>query len=231
MNSNVNLVKVIDSSTTASREAIRALLHELQNHLHSATMIAELARLGVAEGADSIKLLQILDLIKHSLQALRICVLPSEEVTCEDPMALLNTALAEVDKKLRAGKIRVRLDHRGPMPRVELNKECARNAFERLLSHCCRRLRAGGDLQIVTGAKLLNGRQFAEIALTLVPSAFKVYGNHVCCNCTADSDGIDADMVVALEVLKRYGARVSLERNGKKPVRLTLLLNAARVSK
>ncbi|HTN70546.1 MAG TPA: hypothetical protein VMO00_05600 [Methylomirabilota bacterium] len=201
------------------------MIHELQNHLHSATMEVELAHLGVAAELDPVKLLRILDSLKRSLQALRNYVFPSEELTREDPTALLNTVLGEVDKKLLGDKIKLRLRQRGPMPAVELNKECARNAFERLLRHCSRRLGGGGDLQIETGTKVQGGHQFAEIAATLIPSNFEDHANHYCRSLVND---MDMDLILASEILKRYGTGISLERNDKKQVRITVMLNSAR---
>ena len=63
----------------AAREIVRARLHDLQNHLHLATMEVELAQLNVTERVDCLKLLQILNAFKQSLQELRDQLLPSNE--------------------------------------------------------------------------------------------------------------------------------------------------------
>ena len=61
------------------REIVRARFHDLQNHLHLATMEVELAQLNEAEKVDCLKLLAILNAVKHSLQELRDQLLPSNE--------------------------------------------------------------------------------------------------------------------------------------------------------
>jgi len=61
------------------REIVRARLHDLQNHLHLATMEVELAQLNITERVDCLKLLQILNAFKQSLQELRDQLLPSSE--------------------------------------------------------------------------------------------------------------------------------------------------------
>lgn len=62
-----------------TREIVRAHLHDLQNHLHLATMEVELAQLNITERVDCLKLLQILNAFKQSLQELRDQLLPSNE--------------------------------------------------------------------------------------------------------------------------------------------------------
>jgi shikimate 5-dehydrogenase len=58
-------------SKSRSTEALKACLHDLQNHLHLATMEVELAQLETDEKVDCYKLLQILNAFKQSLQELR----------------------------------------------------------------------------------------------------------------------------------------------------------------
>jgi hypothetical protein len=126
MNLSVKTVNLNSVARIETDEIIRALIHELQNHLRNATMELELTELGVAERVDAVKLLRILDSFKHSLQALRECILPSEDdLTREDPTAILGLGLvlADLGKKLPQRKINLRLVHGGPMPTVELNKE------------------------------------------------------------------------------------------------------------
>jgi hypothetical protein len=60
-------------------EIVRARLHDLQNHLHLVTMEVELAQLNLTERVDCLKLLQILNAFKQSLQELRDQLLPSNE--------------------------------------------------------------------------------------------------------------------------------------------------------
>ena len=92
MNSKARTVNQRSTDSAENREAIRALIHELQNHLHLATMEVELAQLGVEERVDCRKLLRILESFRHSLDALRDCVLPSQKLTREDPMTNLDSA-------------------------------------------------------------------------------------------------------------------------------------------
>ena len=61
------------------REIARARFHDLQNHLHLATMEVELAQLHPAEKVDCPKLLKILNAFKLSLQELRDQLLPSND--------------------------------------------------------------------------------------------------------------------------------------------------------
>ena len=93
MNSNARTVNQGSADSAENREAISALIHELQNHLHLATMEVELAQLGMEERVDCLKLLHILESFRHSLHALRDCVLPSQNLTREDPMTILDSAL------------------------------------------------------------------------------------------------------------------------------------------
>ena len=93
MNSNARNVNQRSTDGAEKREAISALIHELQNHLHLATMEVELAQLGVEQRVDSLKLRRILESFRHSLHALRDCVLPSQNLTREDPMTILDSAL------------------------------------------------------------------------------------------------------------------------------------------
>ena len=62
-----------------TRAMVKAHLHELQNHLHLATMEVELVQLEVTERLDCLKLLNILTAFKQSLDKLRDQLLaPSE---------------------------------------------------------------------------------------------------------------------------------------------------------
>ena len=47
MNSNARTVNQRNADSAENREGISRLIHELQNHLHLATMEVELAQLGV----------------------------------------------------------------------------------------------------------------------------------------------------------------------------------------
>ena len=61
------------------REIVRDRLHDLQNYLHLATMEVELAQLDASKRVDCVKLLQILNAFKQSLQELRDQLLSSNE--------------------------------------------------------------------------------------------------------------------------------------------------------
>jgi len=210
------------------QETVRALMHELQNHLHCAAMEIELARVGVAHSVDTDKLSRVLDSLKNSLQALRVYVLPTQDLTREDPLTILHSVLVEVDKKFSARKIRLHLHQREPTPAVELNKECTRHAFEKVLIYCYRNLRGRGDLQITTGAKLLDGRNFAEIVFTLLRPSSEDYIDDDNDDGSVIFDAIDMDMFLASEILKRYGSAISLARDNKKQVCLTVMMPSAR---
>ena len=93
MNSNARTVNLRSTNSAENREAIRALIHQLQNHLHLATMEVELVQLGVEQRVDCLKLLHILESFGHSLHALRDFLLPSQNLTREDPMTILDSAL------------------------------------------------------------------------------------------------------------------------------------------
>jgi hypothetical protein len=67
----VKTVRATDTGAEDLSEAVRNLLHDLQNHLHLATMEVELAQLDASEKVDCVKLLQILSAFKGSLQELR----------------------------------------------------------------------------------------------------------------------------------------------------------------
>ncbi len=69
-----SIVKASDASgpiKLVTREIVKARLHDLQNHLHLATMEVELAQLDGGKRVDCLKLLQILNAFKQSLQELR----------------------------------------------------------------------------------------------------------------------------------------------------------------
>ena len=83
MNSNARTVNQRSADSAENREAISTLIHELQNHLHLATMEVELTQLGVEERVDCLKLRRILESFRHSLDALRDCVLPSQDLARE----------------------------------------------------------------------------------------------------------------------------------------------------
>ena len=75
-----SIVKASDAGGARNldrREIVKARLHDLQNHLHLATMEVELAQLDAAERVDCLKLLQILHAFKQSLQELRDQLLAS----------------------------------------------------------------------------------------------------------------------------------------------------------
>ena len=77
-----SIVKTSDAGVARkpdTREIVKARLHDLQNHLHLATMEVEMAQLGVTERVDYLKLLQILNAFKQSLQELRDQLLSSNE--------------------------------------------------------------------------------------------------------------------------------------------------------
>jgi type VI protein secretion system component VasK len=79
MNANVKNTDVGRAETPDTREIVKARFHDLQNHLHLATMEVELAQLDVTQRVDCLKLLQILNAFKQSLQELRDQLLPSNE--------------------------------------------------------------------------------------------------------------------------------------------------------
>jgi hypothetical protein len=60
-----------DSLASDAKDLTRSRLHDLQNHLHLATMEVELARLEDCKSIDCDKLLRILGAFKLSLQQLR----------------------------------------------------------------------------------------------------------------------------------------------------------------
>ena len=79
MNANVKNTDAGGAERLDTREIVRTRLHDLQNHLHLATMEVELAQLNRTERVDCLKLLQILNAFKQSLQELRDQLLPSNE--------------------------------------------------------------------------------------------------------------------------------------------------------
>jgi len=79
MNSIVKHTDAGGSDKLDTRKIVRDRLHDLQNHLHLATMEVELAQLNAAEKVDCLKLLQILNAFKQSLGELRDQLLPSNE--------------------------------------------------------------------------------------------------------------------------------------------------------
>ena len=79
MNSIVKYTDAGRAEQLGARENVRARLHDLQNHLHLATMEVELAQLNITERVDCLKLLQILNAFKQTLQELRDQLLPSNE--------------------------------------------------------------------------------------------------------------------------------------------------------
>src|SRR5262245_11407198 len=229
MISNVKSVSVNGAEGVETEEVIRALIHELQNHLHSATMEAELAELGVAERVDPVKLLRILDSFKNALLSLRECIFPSQDLTREDPMSILNSVLADLDNdnKDQQRKFSLGLIANGPMPMVELNKEYARYALGRILAHCRRRLKNGGDLQVATGSKNMDGNLFAKIAITLVGSSPDDGANDGRDYGMRNNSCVDLEMALATEMLKRYGGRLLVDRDAEKHGRVTIMLKAA----
>jgi len=79
MNSIVKHTDTGEAERLDTREIVRARLHDLQNHLHLATMEVELAQLNITERVDCLKLMQILNAFKQSLQELRDQLLPPNE--------------------------------------------------------------------------------------------------------------------------------------------------------
>lgn len=79
MNSFVKIADADGAKNLDPRESIKAHFHDLQNHLHLATMEVELAQLEVTERVDYLKLLQILNAFKKSLQELHDQLLSSPE--------------------------------------------------------------------------------------------------------------------------------------------------------
>jgi hypothetical protein len=64
-------VPAADGAAPDSSELVRNQLHELQNYLHLATMEVELAQMDAQEKIDCVKMLEILNAFKQSLQRLR----------------------------------------------------------------------------------------------------------------------------------------------------------------
>jgi hypothetical protein len=79
MNTFVKIADADGTKNSDAKESIKAHLHDLQNHLHLATMEVELAQLEITERVDCLKLLQILNAFKKSLQELRDQLLLSPE--------------------------------------------------------------------------------------------------------------------------------------------------------
>lgn len=63
-----------------SNEKVRLYLHDLQNHLHVATMELELAQLDPEKRVDCDKLLQILNSLKQSLLDLKEHLMATPEM-------------------------------------------------------------------------------------------------------------------------------------------------------
>ena len=76
MTSTVKSVLGAAGSSPDSSELVRNQFHELQNYLHLATMEVELAQMDAHEKIDCVKMLEILNGLKHSLQQLRDQLLP-----------------------------------------------------------------------------------------------------------------------------------------------------------
>jgi len=79
MNPMVKTNEAIAVGNPAPRDMIRAHFHDLQNHLHLATMEVELAQLDASERVDCLKLLNILHAFKQSLDELRVQLLAPQE--------------------------------------------------------------------------------------------------------------------------------------------------------
>ena len=71
MNSMINATDRPGSGKPATKTSVRAHLHELQNHLHLATMEVELAQLQPTKPVDCVKLLNILAAFKQALDQFR----------------------------------------------------------------------------------------------------------------------------------------------------------------
>lgn len=71
MNSTIKATDELATGKPDTKTIVKAHLHELQNHLHLATMEVELAQLEASKPVDCVKLLHILTAFKQALDRLR----------------------------------------------------------------------------------------------------------------------------------------------------------------
>lgn len=167
MHSRANKAPLPNSQVNESPRLARELIHELQNHLHLAIMEVELAQMGASHGFDYVKLLGILDALKHSLHALQDCLLASANSRREDRMMSITEVLAELRNKGESNNFTVTLMRDSYMPRAESNAEHVRVALGRLLVHCGQVLNDAAAPANGVQSIGKDPRSCAEIAITL----------------------------------------------------------------
>jgi hypothetical protein len=208
-------------------ESARRLLHELHNCFHKVSMQLELAQMDLNRRINSAELGDVIDSIKDSLVDLRHQVVEIlEGRTSQDPLIILDNVMQRMRKELNRQRVKLRLVRHGPLPMVEADKDQLRNAFERVFEFCGELLKHGGNLEVETGPKKIEGQSYAEVKLTSLSStslelAEEAKGSQ------PEGHRVGLGIMLAAEILGRYRGQVSFQQRSSKEGHVTVLIKAS----
>ena len=197
---------------------LRTLLHDVQNYLHVVKMEIELSELGLKSTLEVAQLAKKLSSVAQVPRDLREYLgANAMTMTIEDLESVLKNILRRMQYQLHRQKASLRLvrRRRGPLPPVEVDKNQACDALERVLESCRLRLKRGGGIKIDAGQIIdVRGRPDAKLKITVTPA--ESIGIDVCDSLRSSVRVGEKQVEIALdlahEILRRYHGRVTLDR-------------------
>ena len=224
---------IAEEQRASPSEFLEKVIHDLQNRLHTLSMGAELAGLGLKEPLDTGQFAEVVDSINLSVQDLCDCLAPlAGDFAPQDPADILKQVLSSMRKELSRRNIKLRLVRREPLPRVRADKKQLSSAFERIMEFCAASLKTGGNIRVEAGPKEVSGQVFAELKLrTSAATSFEfVEGqeSRPYMNLKVENEGVGVSLALAAEILRRYEGRVSFRKENEQQGQVTVLMKSRR---
>jgi PAS fold len=228
--SDLKATKAAENKENPLADAAKLLTHEFHNCVHKINMELDLAGLGLRGKFHDTDLVNAVDSMNRSLTDLRSRLLRTDErYTSQNPLTILDTIMRKMQKDLNRQRVNLRLVRRGPVPMVQGDNEELHSAFERVFEFCGAMLKDGGNLEVETGPKELDGQVYAEVKLTTRSSApiesgsETVFQSHLGAECNTSELGID----LAREILSRYRGQVSFRKQSSNRGQVTMLIKSS----
>jgi hypothetical protein len=198
-----------------TERVLRTLLHNLQNHLHVIKMEIELSELGLRRTIDVAQRAKMLSSVGQLPRDLRDYLgANAMSMTIEDLESVLEKIVGRIQRQLHREKANLRLVRRGPLPPLEVDKNQACVALERIVESCRLRLKKGGDIKIEAEQIGIRGQPDAESQVTTTsPESVRIEGyDSLRSSVRAGEDQVEIALDLAHEILRRYPGEVTFRQ-------------------
>lgn len=199
-----------------SEPVVRTLLHDVQNYLHVVKMEIELSELGLQSTLDVPHLAKTLSSVEQLPRDLRAYLgANATSMTIEDLESVLKNIVRRMQYQLHRQKPNLRLVRRGPLTPVEVNKDQACGALERVVESCRLRLKKGDGIEIEAG-HIIDVRGQPDAALKVTTTSAESIGIDVSDSLRSSVRIGENQVEIALdlvhEILRRYHGQVTFRQ-------------------